>query len=940
VTAARAVIRLVGRSTECAAIDALLAGAREERGGALVLRGEAGVGKTALLDYARAGAGDAMTVLSARGVESEAQMPFSALSELLGAVLDRLPAIPERQAAAIVGALGLGPAVQGDRFGVAAATLSLFAAVADSRPLLVLVDDLQWTDGSSAEALLFAARRLDAEPVAMIFAVRDDAATPPVEVALPALAVGPLGHSDSLALLSAGGARRLSTAVGERVFAATAGNPLALIEIPRLLSPGQLAGDEALDEPLPAISRVESAFARRIAALTPGAQTALLLAAANDSEEIDVVLGALEQLELAAHQLEEAELEGLLTVEARRLRFRHPLVRSCVYHGAAAPARRAAHRALADALQGARTEERGDRRAWHLAAASLGPDEQVAQALERAGAHALRRQGYVAAAGALERAAQLSPAGDARAARLLAAARAAQLANRTRRAVGLLEAAGAEAGARGLQVDIRQVRAQIETWRGHADHALTLLLADADTLEATVPNRAAALLSDAASTAVVGADVDVAVALARRAYALAQGIGGRTELLAALQLGRALVLAGDAPEGHPLLMRCIALLDAPDPLALGYELAQCAPLLMAVEEYDLADRVLGRVIDAARAANALGLLPYCLGARAELEGRVGRTASAYANASESVALAREAGQETQLFYNLGRLACLEAVSGREAACRAHVAEARDLAADSPSVSHLSFAETALGLLELCLGRPEAAIACFEESVRLTDAMRLREPGRHDCIPDLVEACVRCGRGEEAEPRVGVLEAQAERTGRLRALAGAARCRGLLADESHFDEPFAAALGHYDRIHLPFERARTELCYGERLRRHGRRIDAREQLRRALRAFEELGAEPWASRARAELAASGQRLRSPRERATDELTAQELQVALIVAGGATNKEAAAALFLTAKTIEFHLGKIYRKLGVGSRTALARRLSEGAGITGPAPGRRGV
>jgi DNA-binding CsgD family transcriptional regulator len=927
-------MRLVGRHAECAAIDALLADARDERGGTLVLRGEAGVGKTALLEYARSSGAEAMSVLSARGVESEAQIPFSGLSELLRPALDRMSAIPDRQAAALAGALGLGPAAGGDRFGVAAATLSLLAAAAESRPLLVLVDDLQWTDGSSAEALLFAARRLDSEPMVMLFAVRDEGPAALLPAGLATLVVGGLGRADALALLAASGARRVSTIVAERLFAATAGNPLALAEMPLLLSPGQLAGDEALDEPLPATARVERAFAQRIARLSPGGQSALLLAAASDSEEIDVVVGALARFGLPAAALEEAELEGLLTVEGTHLRFRHPLVRSCAYHGVAAPTRRAAHRALAEALAGAESEERGDRRAWHLAAASFGPDEHVAQALERAGRHALRRRGYATAVGALERAAQLSAAGDRRAGRLLAAARAAQLANRAGHAVGLLEAADAEASTRRLQVEVRQLRAQIETWRGRADRALALLVAEADALEPTDPELAAALLSDAASTAVVGADVDVAAALARRAYALAQAIGGTTELLAALQLGRALVLTGEARDGRPLLMRCVALLEEDDPLVRGYELAQCAPLLMSVEEYDLADRVLARVIDAARAVNALGLLPYCLGARAELEGRIGRPASAYANAFESVELAREAGQETQLFYNLGRLACLEAVSGREEACRAHVDEARALAAGSPSVSHLTFAEMAMGLLELGLGRPETAIAPLEESRRLMDAMKVREPGRQDCIPDLVDAYVRCGRREEAAQRASVLDAMAERTGRVRALAGAARCRGLLADEAGVDEPFMNALAWHDRTRLPFERARTELCYGERLRRCGRRVDAREQLRNALRTFEELGADPWASRARAELAATGERLRSPRDRATDELTPQELQVALIVAGGATNKEAGAALFLTPKTIEFHLGKIYRKLGVGSRTALARRLAEDSALTTPA------
>jgi DNA-binding CsgD family transcriptional regulator len=355
------------------------------------------------------------------------------------------------------------------------------------------------------------------------------------------------------------------------------------------------------------------------------------------------------------------------------------------------------------------------------------------------------------------------------------------------------------------------------------------------------------------------------------------------------------------------------------------ELAQCAPALMAVEEYAVAERVLRHVVDAAREANALGLLPYCLGALAELETRLGRWTSAYADAFESVHLAREAGQEAQLLYNLGRLALVEAGWGREEACRAHVEEARELGAGSPSVSHLSFAEAAIGLLELGLGRPETAIPAFEAGQGMLERMGMHEPGRFDCIADLVEAYVRSGRRGDAEEALTTLESRAEQTGRISALATVSRCRGLLAAERDFDQPFRTALEWHERTTVPFEQARTELCYGELLRRHGRRVDARVELRSALSTFERLGAEPWTARARAELAATGERLRSQEARLSDELTSQELQVARIVATGVTNKEAAAALFLTPKTIEFHLGKIYRKLDVRSRTALARRLA---------------
>ena len=922
-------LELYGREAECAAIDELLGRARDGRGGALLVRGEAGVGKTALLEYAVAGAGGD-EVLTARGVESEAEIAFSGLSELLRPVLGQLPEIPERQAAALSGALAIGPASTGDRFAVAAATLSLLAAAAERRPLLVVVDDVHWVDAASAEALLFAARRLDAEPVAMLLAARAEEATPFESAGIPQLVLAGLDRRASLALLASHAGDELSSAVAERLFEATGGNALALVEIPPLLSGEQLVGMEELDEPLPTTSALERSFTSRIARLSGEARRALVVAAASDSEDVGIVLSALEQLGIPRAALEEAELAGLVDVRGEQLRFRHPLLRSAAYHAASAPECRGAHRTLAAAVRGDGDEDT-TRRAWHLARATLGPDEDVARLLEQAGVHARRRQGFVAAASAFERAARLSPDPGDRTKRLLAAADAAQLANRVNRAVALLEAADADARSPELRVEVRHLRGRIEIWRGHADEAVRLLVAEADTVEQEAPHTAVTLLTEGASAAIVGPGVAEAARLAERAYELAQPLGGLHEELAALQLGKVLILAGEARRGHRLIMRCVSLLEDDDPLARGVELAQCAPVLMAVEEYSVADRVLEAVIEAAREANALGLLPYCLGARAELEIRTGRWTSAFADAFESVHLAREAGQAAQLFYNLGRLALVEAGWGREQACRAHVEEARELGADSPSISHLFLAEAAVGLLELGLGRPAAAIPAFEAGQGMLERMGMHEPGRGDCIADLVEAYVRSGRRDDAERALATLESRAEQTERVCALATAWRCRGLLADKDELDGAFRTALEHHERTTVPFEQARTELCYGEVLRRHGRRVDAREQLRAALSTFDRLGAEPWAARTRVELAATGERLRSREARLTEALTSQELQVARIVATGVSNKEAAAALFLTPKTIEFHLSKIYRKLDVRSRTALARRLAEDTALT---------
>jgi AAA ATPase domain len=362
------------REDECARIDRLLEQARAGRSGALVVRGEAGIGKSALLDYAAAHADD-MAVARALGVESEAELEFSGLLEVCGPLLDRLPELPERQAAALRGALGLGPAEPVERFAVAAATMTLLAAAAEEAPLLVLVDDAHWLDRSSTEALVFALRRLQADPVAVVFAVRDDEgssfAAPGVEV----VEIGGLDHDAVAKLLAAASDVSLTPELPRRLHAATRGNPLALLELLSLLTPDQLSGAAPLEEPLPSGAAVERAFLRRAAALPVEAHRALVVAAVEGSTEIEPVLSALGRLGLHAHSLEPAEDAGLLRIDRARLVFRHPLVRSAVFHAARPSERRSAHRALAEVLVG---RGRDEERAWHLAAAVLGPDEEAA----------------------------------------------------------------------------------------------------------------------------------------------------------------------------------------------------------------------------------------------------------------------------------------------------------------------------------------------------------------------------------------------------------------------------------------------------------------------------------------------------------------------------------------------------------------------------------
>lgn len=923
---------LVGRTAEVREIDDLIEGAREGRGSALLLRGEPGIGKTSLLRYAAAHA-SALTLLEARGIEAESEIPFSGLSDLLRPLLGALSTLPARQAAALAGALALGPPTGADPFAVAAATLSLLAAAAAERPVLVLVDDLQWLDTSSSEALLFAARRLDAEPLAMLFAEREGGEAEHPAPGFSIRRIAGLDRVEALELLAAVTDRSLPADVAERLYAASGGNPLALVELPGLLSGDLLEELDALaDAPLPLSDRMVRVFSAQVAGLPSRIRTALLLAAANDGMDADPVLAALPGLGLDRVDIERAEATGLLAIDGPGARFRHPLVRSSVYQGADPAQRREAHRALADALAG-HDDAAAARRAWHLAAATLGHDDGVAAALERAAVAARHRGGYAAAARTWERAARLSSADEARARRLLAAAQALELANRYERAMALLDEARRLTGDPLLAADIEHERARIDVWRGPALDACARLREVAEALRETSPGRSAAMLTDATLAGITGGDLGGAVVVARRAYEIAGAVGGRAEVRAALQLGKAQILTGDVHAGYPRLMGAVTALLDDDALADGADLVQASPALLAVEEYDQAERVLLRQVSAERASSAVGRLAYSLGALAELEVRIGRWAAAAAHGSEAVQLAEEAGLAGQLSYNLARFARLEAGRGQETACRAHVARALELAGRHNFGSTWPFAYSALGLLALGLDRPSEAVLHLEETGRQWERIGLREPGRLEWQGDLAEALVRNGQAPDAERVLAELERRSaacchdDGDGRqvvhcTLARAVLARCRGLAAGGPEADALFCEALAWHERSTTPFQRARTQLCFGEHLRRRGRRVEARPLLRAAEETFDQLRAAPWAERASAALAATGEQLGPRRARPIDALTPQEMQVALVVGDGATNREAAAALFLTPKTIEFHLARIYRKLELRSRSELAR------------------
>lgn len=892
---------MVGRKDERARLKALLDAAREGRSGALLLHGPPGIGKTELLRYAVEEA-EGFRLLRARGMESESDIPFAGLGELVTPLLSYLDEIPEVQATALRGALALGPATPADRFTVPAALLSLLARAADEQPVLAIVDDTQWLDEPSLEAFLFAGRRLGQEGVAMIGAIRDDARR--LEVPwLERVRIEPLGDEEARALLGEG----VAPGVADRLVATAAGNPLALLEIPGLLSAGQLAGREPLEDPLRPGTNVERAFAAAVSALPDPTRRALLVAAASSSRRLDALLRAGLELE----DFEPAEAARIVLLADGELEFRHPLLRSTVYHSAGLAERRAAHAALAEATDSAE-------RAWHLAACAVAPDEQVAAALERAALEARSRGAHATAARDLGRAAQLTPEPEPRARRLLAAAEDAIRCGETERATGMLDEASELTSDPLLAADIERLRGHVEMRRGSPVAAHERLVREADRVRTRDPRRAAAMFLEASVAHMMTGDIEAMIASAERARALSAGAEPAVELLATAVIGEGQIALGESATGAALLRACEPYLMEADPLAIVEIVGMAGFASIWIEDWDAASRVLSRVLGAARAASAVSALIHPLAVQAQLDLRRGRWAPALAGASESAELAEDTGQLALLPHALAALTLVEAGLGNEADCRAHVARGLALAGgDADTVS----LHAALGLLELGLGRIPEAIEALETGHR-----QMLRRGLCSTVVllrgDLVEAYIRAGRREEAEAVLARLEVDST----VWARAAAARCRALLAPDASMRAGFDAALALHDALPMPFERARTLLALGERLRRAKQRAEAREPLTAALDAFERLGARPWAERARTELRATGGQAGGRRAQvAAEQLTPHELQIAVLVSQGMTNREAAAALFLSPKTIEYHLGQIYRKLDVRGRAQLARLMA---------------
>jgi DNA-binding CsgD family transcriptional regulator len=905
---------LLGRTGEQRRIAALLECAREGTSATLVLVGEAGIGKTALLEYAAAQAAD-FQIARARGVESETELPFVGLLDLCRPFLGLLDRLEPQQAAVLRVTFGLRGEQEATGFAIGAATLSLLAAAAEDEPLLLLVDDAHWLDRGSADALAFAVRRLRADAVAALIATRPAEGRPYSRRDLPDLELAGLDEAAATQLLAREGAT-LDSASTRAILDLAAGNPLALLELPseaRALIGGA--------EPVRLGTRLERAFAGRVDALPEATRHAVLLAAVSDIAELHVLRAALEQLGLSLAELEPAESARLVSLGGGVLQFRHPLVRSAIYHAADPVERRRAHAAMASVLG------QDERAAWHLAAAALGPDEVAAEALERAAKTARRRSGFTAAAAAFERAARLSEERSRRARRLTAGADAAWLGGGTSHALALLEEAIVDTHAAPARGALLHTRGTIEHFVGDATRAHRTLEEAAELLAVEDPRQACLSLTEAVGSALFVGEVERAVSLGQRALAIADAERLDQRLFASVPRGASLLLAGRPEEGLPFLMRAVDAIRGDvledDPRNLTW----AALAGWWVGDGELMVRKATGAVEWAREHAAPALLPWAgmlLGLGLIM---TGRWREARAALVEGVEAGRLTSQEGHLAMVLSALAWLDAAQGRADDCRSEVEEGIAIAERLGLVWFRNWLLHALVMLELGLGVDEDSPGVK----RLRDSLAergLRDPPTPPLSswPNLIEALLRLDDVAGAEELFTPYAAEAERLGEPLPLALAERCRALRGGVNSFEDHCERAVALHAFAPNEFEAARTLLVYGERLRRSGRRIDAREQLRAALAVFERLEAEPWAERTRAELRATGERLRKRDPASRDELTSQEVQIALVVAGGKTNREAGAQLFLSPKTVEWHLGNIFHKLGVRSRAELARALRE--------------
>ena len=905
---------LVGREHEVGLIVRLL-GDVHAGGGALVLDGVAGIGKSSLLAEAQRIAGDRdMAVMSATGVQSETDLPFAGLHQLLRPVLARVGDLPAPQREAVCRAFGVGEGAAPAPFLIALGALGLLSDAAARRPLLLSIEDAQWLDRPTADALAFVGRRVESDPIAMLVAIREGYDSPLLDAGLPQLHVDRLGDEAAGRLLD-DAFPELSDAVRSRLLLEAEGNALALLELAAAHGSDSRDDNAVMPARLPLTVRLEKAFAARAAELPGSTLTLVHVAAADEESSLATVLAAAEMVDGAPRTLEDlvpATRAKLIEVDGQKVRFRHPLVRSAIYRAASVAQRHAAHAALAELFG-----HDPDRRGWHRAAAAVGPDPEAACDLEEAGRRALRRGAVTTAAAAFERAAALTQ-------------------DPHQRGRLLLEAAATASDLGRAETVIRLLREADSLQLGPQERAQRMLIEDSLRNGRIGDPARVRELVNTASGAATGGDQDLAINLLVAAASRCYWGSLREEGLEVVRVADALGVAGDdhrmlfiqafaAPiERDAVVLRELDRTDAPDDASELYLRGMAVCLAGA---FDRALPMLTASAERLREQGRLRMLAQVLAIRAWAALEVADFAVAIPAAEEAGRLWSETGNP--LWETGARIAqaTLAALCGDRAAVEALTAEAEGAALPAGAGALLSLVQYARGMLELGQGRHAEA---YEQLRRIA---KPGDPAWHHLtvchtIGDIAEAASHSGHREMAVALLREVEARAARTPSPWLQAQMLHARAQLATDDDAPEVFEEALSR-DLTAWPFIRARLELAYGEWLRRHRRRRESRAPLRTARDAFDALGVDPWAERARRELRASGES--SPRRRrdALDELTPQELQIVQMAALGLSNREIAERLYLSHRTVESHLYRVFPKLGVTSRSQLVGALGSRLG-----------
>lgn len=903
---------LWGRAAEVATLGGLIDGIHRGESAAVCVRGEPGIGKTSLLEEAGSLARGAH-VLRARGVEAESQLAFAGLYGLVRPLLDGIGALPEASSGALLGALGLGPPTGAERFAVGAATLGLLSLAAEERPILCLIDDLHWIDAGSRDAMLFAARRLGPEGIAVIMTVRDPEGRSIDTAGVPDIRLAGLDAAAAEELLRSRGLTLAAATVAE-LTERCGGNPLALLEVGGRLGERQRAGHEPLGELLPVGPEVQRSYRARLDGLGESEREALLVLALQDDDDPVALGAALGRLALATSALDPAERAGLVERREGRTLIAHPLARAAVVQAASPLETRRAHRALG--ASHADTE----RAAWHMALGAEGPDEPAAAGLEAVGGIAMARGDPLTGSRAMTLAAALTPEPGPRSRRHLAAGQMAAVAGVP--PFALLGRARAEAPDPGVADEALLMQAAVLTWTGQHEAVRALLGAELDEVAQRAPDRAAILHGLGVPAAFAEGDIAAAIDHGRAAGRLWDGrpLTGdprSLEMLAPTGAAIADAIAGDRSAAVMRLDPCVALFEEGlGSVDVGNAMAVSLTMMGASGH---ARRVAAACLDRARAGSQLASLGWALAVQAQLAWREGDLGAALGSGAEAAELARLCGNPHATASGLGICALVDAARGRGDEVARWVADGSPLAEMTGAIPVQGLFHQATGIAALTRGELDGARAALERAVPPLDEGFVLIPARHD----LIEVLVRLARIDEARARLGETSGGgADHAARME------RCRALVSDDDdaavgHFE----AALSHHAAEPTALEPARTHLLYGERLRRMGRRAQGRAQLEQALRGLERIGAEGFAERARAELRATGARPSRRDPMASETLTAQERQIAAEVALGRSNREVAAALFISPKTVEMHLTRVYRKLGVSSRARLVRLVAEG-------------